>query len=206
MTGKIDLKKSHKAYFTAPRHDFAEVTLARQNYLMIDGQGSPGDSAEYSAALERLYPLAYAVKFYSKTDLGRDYVVPPLEAQWWADDFGAFTQPGRRDEWCWTLMLMLPAWIEAAHLEDVRARQKAKAGRDLSAVRMESFEAGLCLQKLHLGPFADEAAVLHRLHHQLIPEGGYAFNGHHHEVYLSDPRRTAPEKLRTVLRQPVKKG
>src|SRR5690606_37319051 len=113
----------------------------------------------------------------------------------------AYAEPGRRDEWRWTLMLMLPDWIGEDHVETARA---GKADLDLSAVRMATLDEGLCLSKLHIGPFADEAPVLRRLHHELIPQGGYAFNGQHHEIYLSDPRRTAPEKLRTILRQPVR--
>lgn len=203
VADKIDLKKTEKAYFTAPKSDFAEETFRAFSYLKVNGQGSPGDSPEYQAALEILYPLAYATKFFSKQELGRDYVVPPLEGLWWADDMGAFTMPGRRDEWRWSMMLMLPDWIEAAHVEAARAK---KPDLDLSAVRMDGLAEGLCLSKLHLGPFADEAPVLHRLHNEVIPEGGYAFNGHHHEIYLSDPRRTPPAKLRTILRQPVKRA
>lgn len=201
MADKIDLKQVEKTYFTAPKDDFVAATFRAYSYLMVDGQGSPGESPEYREALEALYPLAYATKFFSKLALRRDYVVPPLEGLWFADDMAAFTQAGRRDEWRWTLMLMLPDWIEAAHVEEARS---TKAGIDLSAVRLDRLEEGLCLSKLHLGPFADEAPVLHRLHHELIPQGGYAFNGQHHEIYLSDPRRTAPEKLKTVLRQPVR--
>jgi len=203
MAGKIDFKKTEKAYFTAPKDDFAAHEFHGFSYLMVDGQGSPGDSPEYQAALEALYPLAYATKFLSKQELDRDYVVPPLEGLWWADDMGAFTNPGRRDEWKWSMMLMLPDWITADHVEAARAK---KPDHDLSAVRLGRLEEGLCLSKLHLGPFADEAPVLKRLHDELIPDGGYAFNGHHHEIYLSDPRRTAPEKLRTILRQPVKRA
>lgn len=202
MADKIDLKKTEKAYFTAPKSDFVGGEFRAFNYLMVDGQGSPGDSPEYQAALAALYPLAYATKFLSKLELGRDYIVPPLEGLWWADDMDAFTQPGRRDEWQWRMMLMLPDWLEPHHIEAARAK---KADHDLSAVRLDTLEEGLCLSKLHLGPFADEAPVLKRLHDELMPEGGYAFNGHHHEIYLSDPRRTAPEKLRTILRQPVKR-
>jgi hypothetical protein len=201
MTDKIDLKQAERAYFTAPKDEFGEATFPAYNYLMIDGQGSPGESEEYVAALAALYPLAYATKFFSKKTLGRDYVVPPLEGLWFADDMDAYVQPGRRGEWRWTLMLMLPDWIEADHVEAARA---GKPDLDLSEVRMDSLDEGLCLSMLHIGPFADEAPVLHRLHHELIPQRGYAFNGQHHEIYLADPRRTAPEKLRTILRQPVK--
>ncbi len=202
MTDKIDLKKARRDYFTAPRSGWQEDTFGPASYLMIDGQGSPGESAEYAAALEALYPLAYATKFFSKQELGRDYVVPPLEGLWWADDRSAYVEPGRRGEWRWTLMLMLPDWIDTAHVDAARA---SKPALDLSRVRVGALEEGLCLSHLHLGPFAEEAPKLHQLHHDLIPNGGYAFNGEHHEIYLSDPRRTAPAKLKTVLRQPVKR-
>lgn len=203
MAEKIDLKVTEKAYFTAQRGDFALQTFRPYSYLMIDGEGSPGDSPEYQAALGALYPLAYATKFFSKMDLGRDYVVPPLEGLWWADDMDAYIEPGRRDEWRWTLMLMLPSWIDASHVKQARFK---KPDLDLSAVRQGQLEEGLCLSMLHLGPFAEEGPVLRRLHHKLIPESGHVFNGQHHEIYLSDPRRTAPEKLRTILRQPVKRA
>lgn len=198
---KLDLKRAEKAYFSAPVGEFAEATFGPHTYLMVDGQGSPGDSPAYTAALAALYPLAYATKFFSKRVLGRDYAVPPLEGLWWADDRRAFTQAGRRDEWRWTLMLMVPDWITADHVAAARA---SKAKTDTSAVRLGQHEDGRSLSILHLGSFADEAPLLHRLHHEVMPARGLTFNGEHHEIYLSDPRRTPPEKLRTILRQPVK--
>lgn len=204
MAEKVDFKKTLKSYFTGSKKGWEEITFPAFNYLMTDGQGSPGDGPEYQSALEHLYPAAFGTKFFSKIDLGRDYAVPPLEGIWWADDFEAYTQPGRREEWRWTMMLMLPDWIDQGHVDEALSRQaKRKPELDFGKVRMERLAEGLCLQMLHVGPFAEEAPLLHRLHHELIPEGGYAFNGQHHEIYLSDPRRTAPEKLRTVLRQPV---
>lgn len=201
MGGKLDLKRAEKAYFSAPAGEFGEGTFPPYQYLMIDGQGSPGDSVEYAAALAELYPLAYATKFFSKRELGRDYVVPPLEGLWWADDRSAYTQAGRRDEWRWTLMLMVPGWITADHVAAARA---GNPKTDTSAVRLGQHADGRCLSILHLGPFADEAPMLHRLHHEVMPARGLTFNGEHHEIYLSDPRRTPPEKLRTILRQPVR--
>lgn len=203
---KIDLKRELKSYFSAPKTDWQEITLPAYHYLMVDGKGSPGDSPEYVAALGVLYPAAYGTKFFSKLELGRDYTVPPLEGLWWADDMAAYTAGGRRDEWRWTLMLMLPEWIAPDHVSAaIEGQAKKKPDLDLSKVRMEALEEGLCLQRLHLGSYADEAPVLADLHEQVMPERGLAFTGHHHEIYLSDPRRTAPEKLKTVLRQPVKR-
>jgi len=205
MADKVDLKKQLKSYFTATKKGWEEQVFPAFNYLMIDGQGSPGESAEYARALETLYPAAYGTKFFSKIDLGRDYAVPPLEGIWWADDFAAYTQPGRRDEWRWTLMLMLPDWITADHVAQAIALQAAKKPDvDFARVRLDTLEEGQCLQHLHIGPFAEEAPKLAALHGEELPVRGLTFNGQHHEIYLSDPRRTAPEKLRTVLRQPVK--
>ena len=205
MADKIDLKRELKPYFTGSKKTWEEITLPSYSYLMIDGKGAPGGD-EYVAALEALYPAAYATKFHSKIALGRDYGVPPLEGLWWADDFSAYVQAGRREEWQWTLMIMLPDWIASDHLETVKAAQaKKKPDLDLSRVRMEVLEEGLCMQHFHVGPFSEEGPKLDDLHNTLMPEKGLTFNGQHHEIYLSDPRRTAPEKLRTVLRQPVKK-
>ncbi len=205
MTDKIDLKKTLKSYFNASKKGWEKQTFPAFNYLMIDGQGAPG-GAEYVAALEALYPAAYAVKFFSKIELERDYTVPPLEGLWWSDDLDAYVA-NRRDEWQWTMMIMLPDWITAEQVSAVVAAKSAKSpGLDLSGVRFAALEEGNCLQHLHLGPFSDEAPKLAALHDEIMPDRGVTFNGHHHEIYLSDPRKSAPEKLKTVLRQPVKKA
>lgn len=203
-SSKTDLKKTLKEVFTASTSRFEEVVLPRLNFLMIDGQGAPGTSQGYLDALGILYPAAYGLKFFSKQELGRDYVVPPLEGLWWSEDLDAFTQ-NRRDEWCWTMMIMVPNWISGEDF--VRAMEgtsRKKADLDFSALRMESLEEGQSLQKLHIGSYADEAPVLKHLHDDLMPSLGMTFNGPHHEIYLSDPRRTSPERLRTILRQPIK--
>lgn len=204
MADKVDLKKARKLFFTAPLSGWAEVDLPPCPYLMVDGSGAPG-AADYLAALELLYPGAYALKFFSKQNLGRDYGVPPLEGLWWADDHAAYTQPDRREEWRWTLLLMLPDWITPDHMAATKARLAAKKpALDLARVRMAMLAEGRCLQHLHVGPFAAEAPKLAELHHQIMPQRGVTFAGHHHEVYLGDPRKTAPERLRTILRQPVR--
>jgi hypothetical protein len=200
---KIDLRKAHKARFSAPAGDFERVDLPPAAYLMIDGQGPPGGEA-YAKALATLYPAAYGLKFHSKLELGRDYVVPPLEGLWWAQDRTAFTA-NRRDEWLWTMMILIPEWIGPDEFAVSLAQTaRKKPDTDFTPLRRQVLEEGLCLQKLHIGSFADEAPVLHRLHHELMPREGLTFNGEHHEIYLNDPRRTAPDKLRTILRQPVK--
>ena len=172
--------------------------------VVIDGMGSPGEAPEYFRAVEWLFSLSYPLKFMSKKELGRDYAVMPLEGLWFADDFSAYTQSGRRDEWRWTLMILQPDWITPQMVETAIDKALAKRDDKPASLRLETFHEGRCLTRLHIGPFADEAPVLHRLHHELMPSLGLTFNGNHHEIYLSDPRKTAPEKLKTVLRQPVR--
>ncbi len=201
---KIDFKKEYKAFYAPSAKEWVEVDVPPMQYLMVDGQGSPGEAAEYFAAVEWLFSVSYPLKFMSKKELQRDYAVMPLEGIWFADDFSSFTKAGRRDEWRWTLMILQPDWITREMVERAIDRTLAKRHDKPESLRLETFLEGRCLQKLHVGPFADEAPVLAHLHHELMPSLGLTFNGDHHEIYLSDPRKTAPEKLRTVLRQPVK--
>ena len=200
---KADLKKELGAY-TATRGRFDVVALPPLRYLMIDGHGDPNTAARYRDALQTLYPVAYAVKFLSKRTLHRDYTVMPLEALWWADDMAAFTSARDKSQWDWTLLNLLPDWITDAQVEEARATVAAKGTAPLlDELRVETHDEGLCVQTLHLGPYDDEAGVLAELHESFIPEAGLRMTGRHHEIYLSDARRTAPEKLRTILRQPV---
>ncbi len=202
MTDKIDFKKTLDAY-QARRDEFRVVDVPDLQYLMIDGHGDPNSSPEFTQAVEALYPVAYKLKFASKRELGRDYVVPPLEGLWWADDMDSFTSSRDKSQWDWTLLLMVPDWIErdlfAAAAEQAAASRRAR----LDDVRLESLSEGRCVQTLHVGSFDDEADVLDRLHHEVIPDQGLRMAGKHHEIYLSDFRKVAPEKQRTILRQPV---
>jgi hypothetical protein len=198
-----DFRKLLDSY-RARRHQIRLVEVPPLQYLMVDGHGDPNSSPEYAEALAVLYPLAYALKFASRNDLGRDYVVPPLEGLWWAQDMDAFTRARDKSAWDWTMMLMTPQWLDVEHLTAVRARVAVKKpALPLERVRLEPLEEGLCAQTLHVGSFDDEGPVLADLHERFLPEHGLVMTGKHHEVYLSDPRRTAPEKLRTILRQPV---
>ncbi|MGJ0204530.1 GyrI-like domain-containing protein [Leucobacter sp. gxy201] len=203
---KIDFVREGDAYRAKPG-EFRLIDLPPMQYLMIDGHGDPNRAPEFAAAVETLYPVAYGLKFASKRELGRDYVVPPLEGLWWADDMSAFTAARDKSLWHWTLMLMLPAWLGHEDLDRSvhAARQKGRAPR-LDALRLETLTEGLCLQTLHIGPFDDEGETLARLHEEIAPRHGLALRGTHHEIYLGDFRRTAPEKRRTILRQPVRRA
>lgn len=203
MAEKIDFKKTLDAY-RATRGEFRIVDVPDMWYLMIDGVGDPNTSPAFADAIESLYPVAFTLKFASKRELGRDYVVPPLEGLWWSEDMASFTSARDKSHWNWTVMVMVPEWIErdlvAAALDRVAATSTPVRRGD---VRLEPLVEGRCVQTLHVGSFDDEADVLAELHDEFVPGNGLRMVGKHHEIYLSDFRRTAPEKLRTILRQPV---
>ena len=203
MTNKIDFKKTLDAY-QAHRGQVRIVNVPDMQYLMIDGHGDPNTSPAFTEAVQALYPLAYKLKFASKRDLGRDYVVPPLEGLWWAEDMDSFTAARDKSRWDWTLMLMVPDWINQAMFTIAveQAGAKNQPAR-LDDVRLETLSEGRCVQTLHVGSFDDEADVLAKLHHEFIPGQGLRMVGKHHEIYLSDFRKVAPDKQRTILRQPV---
>jgi hypothetical protein len=175
-------------------------------FLMIDGHGDPNTAHEYQEALEALYAVAYAVKFRSKKELERDYVVPPLEGLWWAEDMGVFTATSDKSTWDWTMMIMQPAWVTQEMFEGAVAQvEKKKNPSALPKLRLETYDEGAAVQIMHVGPYDAEGPTIARMH-AFIEENGYERAGRHHEVYLGDPRRTAPENLKTVLRQPVRKS
>lgn len=200
---KVDLTKRLDGY-RARVGEFRLIDLPPSRYLAIDGHGDPNTAPAYAEALEALYPVAYALKFASRRELDQDYVVPPLEGLWWADEMDAFTTARDKSRWDWTMLILIPEWIEDALVEavivDVRTK---KAPVRLDDLRILPLSEGLCLQTLHIGSFDDEAPLLERMHDEVIPEQGLRLAGLHHEVYLSDARRVAPEKRRTILRQPV---
>lgn len=203
---KTDLKKALPAY-RAPHGRFEIVDVPEAAYLMIDGHGDPNTSPAYAQALEALYPVAYTLKFASKRALGRDYVVPPLEGIWWSDDMDAFTVSRDKSNWDWTMMLMVPDWLDEHAVSEAVATVAAskRPPARLGEVRLDRLHEGLCVQTLHLGAYDDEGPVLELMHREFIPANGLRMRGRHHEIYLGDPRRVAPEKLRTILRQPVER-
>ena len=201
---KPDLKKTRKPLFTAPLGRFVTIQAPPVFYLMVDGHGDPNTAPAYRLAVESLYATAFTIKFASKAN-GKDFVVPPLEGLWSAPDPESFTAR-RKDEWDWTLMIMVPDHVDEEIFLAARTRAREKLGALPESLRLESLEEGLCLQTLHVGGYDDEGPLLAKLHGEIMPSGGYAFAGRHHEIYLSAPRRTTPERLRTVIRQPVRRA
>ncbi len=200
---KLDLKREHKNLYSASASKVDIVEVPTLRYLMVDGQGDPNNNPAFTAAIEALFSLSYTLKFaIKKGPVGLDYVVMPLEGQWWVDDLAAFSYSDRSG-WRWTAMVLQPDAVTpelVAEQTTVVAKKKNPAA--LSLVRFAELTEGSSAQVMHLGPFSEEPPTIERLHAE-IAALGYRPVGKHHEIYLSDMNRTAPEKLRTILRQPV---
>lgn len=208
MTRKIDLKKEDRALYAPPAKTFTVVDVPEMSFLMIDGKGDP-NVGPFGAAVEALYAVAYTLKFMSKADPGIDYVVMPLEGLWWAEDMVAFDPDrGDRSQWLWTAMIRQPDHIIPVMFAEAveKTRAKKKGLEWLADIRLASFYEGLSVQIMHIGPFSEEGPTIRKLHQEFLPQNSLTENGRHHEIYLSDFRRTAPEKLKTVLRQPVREA
>jgi hypothetical protein len=202
---KVDLKKQFKHLYQPTHKEFTLVDVPPLRFLMIDGKGNPNTSQAFQEALEALYGMSYTLKFASKKELGIDYTVMALEGLWWADDMEAFTV-GAKDTWYWTVMMLQPDHITPEFVETARTELARK--KDVPAlprVRYEAFHEGLSVQIMYFGSYADEGPTIARMH-AFIQDNGYTFNGKHHEIYIGDPRKAAPEKLKTVIRQPIKKA
>jgi len=202
---KIDYKKKLKHLYKPSAKKVQEVVIPEMNFLMIDGEGDPNTSQEFSDAIESLYPLSYSLKFrVKKGKLAIDYGVMPLEALWWADDMSSFVR-GNKEEWKWTLMIMQPEFITLDLVEEaIETVKKKKNPKSLPLVRFESFSEGRSAQIMHIGPFSEEGPTIEKVH-SFIEEAGCERVKKHHEIYLSDIRRAAPEKWRTIIRQPMKR-
>ncbi len=201
---KFDAKKALKALYQPSQKEFSIIDVPEMNFLMIDGQGNPNTSERYTEAVEVIYSLAYAIKFQLKP-LGLEYSVPPLEGLWWLEDMTQFSL-ATKDFWQWTMMIMQPPFVTKAQVDeavDTVARKKKPA--HLSEVRFEPYREGLSVQIFYLGAYVDEGPTIARMH-EFAHQKGYSLAGKHHEIYLNDPRRTAPDKLKTIIRQPIQKA
>ncbi len=199
---KLDFRREHKELYAPPREPVI-VSVPELSFLMIDGHGDPNTAPEYARAIEALYSISYTVKFALKSERGPDYAVMPLEGLWWADDPSTFAS-GDKSAWHWTAMIAQPDVIDGDLL--AAAVERACEKKELPAAaqaRLEHFREGDAAQVLHVGPYSEEGPTIARLH-EFIAGSGYEPHGKHHEIYLSDPRRAAAEKLKTVIRQPVR--
>jgi len=200
---KIDLKKELKHLYNPPK-EIVFVDVPEMNFLMIDGSGDPNTSQEYKDAIEALYAVSYTLKFMVKKENEVDYAVMPIEGLWWTDPISQFTMENK-NIWKWTAMIMQPEYVTEELFN--RAVEQVKIKKNLSAlskIELKSLHEGLSVQLMYTGSYSAEGPTIEKLHN-FIKENGYELRGKHHEIYLSDPRRSAPEKLKTVIRQPVKR-
>lgn len=211
----IDFKKTQKELY-APKSTPSLIDVSEMVFFMVDGQGDPNTSIEYSEAVEALYALSYAIKMSKNGDEVPegyfDYVVPPLEGLWSLNDGGKFVGSGEtimdKSKFVWTSMLRQPDFVTPEVFEWAKEKvSKKKTNLDISNVRYAKFTEGFCAQVMHLGPYDDEPATIAKLS-KFIRQQGFvedmAGERRHHEIYLSDPRKTAPEKTKTIIRHPVK--
>jgi hypothetical protein len=200
---KLDFKKDMKELYNPSKKEFAFVDVPPMNFIMLDGHGNPNNNPEYSATIEALYALAYTIKFSLKPQ-GIEFSVAPLEGLWWMPDMNEFTV-ANKDRWDWTMMIMQPEQVTRDLFNKTCAQVTLKKGLPLaSQARLGTYNEGRSVQILYFGAYADEGPTILRMH-EFIKASGYTTNGKHHEIYLGDPRRSAPEKLKTVIRQPVRR-
>lgn len=200
---KVDLFKQHRDEYASPKKP-VRVTVNKANYLAVSGQGAPGGPI-FQEKIGALYGVAYTVKMTRKFSGRRDYVICKLEAQWWhaggADDLSKIAP----DEWLWKMMIRTPGFVRSDEVKKAAAvlLEKGK-GPEVEEVKIESLREGPCVQMLHLGPYEKEHETI-AVMQEFAEKEGLVFHGRHHEIYISDPRRVPPERLKTILRHPVKK-
>ena len=198
---KIDLKKELKNLYNPSAKEVSVVDVPAMNFLLINGEGAP-TSTQYSEAIEALFSVAYTLKFTIKKSKGIDYAVMPLEGLWWVDDMTKFSAD-RKEEWKWTAMIMQPEYVTADDVKvAVEQVKKKKNPTALPKVRFESFKEGPAAQIMYIGPFSAEGPTIAKIH-AYIQNSGHTLSGKHHEIYLNNPATTAPEKLKTIIRQPM---
>jgi hypothetical protein len=202
---KIDFKKELKYLYYASSKEVKIIKVPEMKFLMIDGEGDPNTSKDFQIAVEALYSLSYTLKFMIKKDkVAIDYGVLPLEGLWWMDDMTKFSMENK-DDWKWTMMIMQPKYVNVKLVHQATEQvSRKKELPSLEKVRFESFNEGLSAQILHIGTYDSEEPTIKGLH-KYVKDNDYELRDKHHEIYLNDPGRTAPEKMKTILRQPIRK-
>ena len=200
-----DPKDLLKLYYSPSAKEPQILDISPMNFLMIDGHGDPYNNPVYQSAVSALYTLSFTLKFELKKASGTpEYKVFPLQGLWWAKDMNSFIA-GEKSAWDWTMMIAQPAWITKEHIDLARKKAAAKVPElTLQQVRFETYAERTVVQLLHIGHYNAEGPNIARLH-EYAHKLGYERCGKHHEIYISDPRRTVPEKLKTIIRQPIRK-
>ncbi len=204
---KLDYKKQMKQLYFPSSKQAMLLDVPEMKFVMVDGFGDPNTSPLFQDAMQALYGIAYTIKFMLKSENTQEYVVFPLEGLWWMENMQEFVfEVENKNKWLWTVMIRQPEWVHEEHfkkaVKEIKRKKKEQAPQLLSQVRFERFKEGLCAQIMHIGPFSAEPPTIEKLHNY-IKQNGCKMREKHHEIYMSDPRRTVQEKLKTVIRQPV---
>jgi hypothetical protein len=203
MVKKLDIRKELKSLYSPSAKETELVRIPRFNFLMIDGEGPP-ETKEFHEAIQAIYNAAYTIKFKFKFEKNIDFPMMALEGLWWVKQGTPF-QIGKREDWCWTLMILQPKIVTRTSLKQaVRKIREKKEVPALDKIHLDSFAEGLSVQMLHIGPYADEPATMEKIE-EFSAQRGLTASGKHHEIYISDPRRVKPEKMKTILRHAVTK-
>jgi hypothetical protein len=191
-----------KELYMPPAGEIVLVDVPDLRFMMIDGRGA-ADRTALDHAVKWLFAVAFPIRRIARERMGRNFVEPPIEGLWWADDPEDFLR-GRRDSLNWRMMIIFePEWLTSEMFGDAVTAGKARLGEPPSSLRLESYAEGLSAQTMYIGPPESEGPTIARLHEEFLPAHGLTANGRHHEIYLTNPNRVAPERMKTVLRQPV---
>ena len=198
MATKVDLKKIKKELFNVKVGQFKKVYCDKSYYIALDGEGDPNNNK-----VGALYKLAYGVKMVYKKE-EKDFVVMPLNGLWWSDNYDDFID-NYKEGWKWTMMIELPDFVKQENIEKKKEELlKDELGKYIKEIRYMEYTEGDAYETLYVGPYSEEGEVVKMLHNT-IKENGYKLSGKHNEIYLSDPRKTEPSKLKTIIRQPFSK-
>jgi hypothetical protein len=201
----LDYKKALSDLYTAKVGQASVVYVPKMNFIMADGHGDPNTSEEYLNAIQTLYPVAYTLKFLCKNKYDQDFSVMPLEGLWWAEEKAEFSADNKSN-WLWTAMIMQPPFVTADRFEEAIDLIRERRGGPplLDQIRFQSYDEGRAAQVMYVGPYAEEGPAIVGLHKFITAQDGLLDENtkHHHEIYLNDPRRTDPARLKTIIRQP----
>jgi len=203
MIDETEFKKRMKELYLPSDKGFILVDVPEMQFVMMDGEGNP-DGEAGASVVRWLFSTIYPIKLIAKKRMGKDFVEPPLEGLWWADNMEDFVK-GDKDKLKWRMMIVVADWVDKEMFDDAVAKAEKKLGETPKSLRLESYDEGKCVQIMHIGHPSQQAPIMAAMHGEFLPANHLAPNGYHHEIYLNDPRRVAPEKLKTVLRQPVRK-
>jgi len=201
---KLDLKKQYKSLYSPSTKVNSIIDVPPLPYIMVDGHGDPNTAPVYVEGIQTLYSLAYTLKFHCKTALERDFTVMALEGLWWVPDMSDFST-SKKSDWDWTMMILQPDFITPELFEEAKRLAVAKGKAPLANfARLETYDEGTSVQIMYFGVYADEGPTIAKMH-QYAKVQGYVLDGKHHEIYMSDVRKVAPEKNKTIIRQPIRK-